>query len=153
MNMSDVPDVRLAHVGLTVSDIERSLTFWKEGLGLELIVRQEKRGGYMETVTGVPDAHVLQAHLQFPGATTRVELLQYLEPEGLSITVHPPVVGTGHVAIRCSDLDATLTRLVEHGGRPFSEPVLIDTGANKGCRAVYVGDPDGHIAELVQLPA
>ena len=34
------------------------------------------------------------------------------------------------------------------GGRPVSEPVYIDGGANAGGRAVYVRDPDGHTVEL-----
>ncbi|HTW98629.1 MAG TPA: VOC family protein [Acidimicrobiales bacterium] len=153
MTTTTTLDVHLAHVGFTVSNLERSLQFWQEGLGLELVLLQEKQGGYLEQITAEPGAHALQAHLQFPGSNLRIELLQYLKPPGTRIVARPPDVGTGHVAILCTDLDATLARLAQHGGRPFGSPVLIDTGLNKGSRAVYVRDPDDHIAELVQRPA
>ena len=52
----------------------------------------------------------------------------------------------------CDDLDAMLARLVAAGGRPVSDPVPVDTGANAGGRAVYVRDPDGHTVELFTPP-
>jgi hypothetical protein len=41
---------------------------------------------------------------------------------------------------------------VQAGGRPFTGPVAVDTGANRGGRALYVRDPDGHVVELFQPP-
>ena len=68
------------HVGLTVSDIDRSLAFWHDALGLELVARQSQERGYIEEVTREVDAHVLQAHLRFSGSDCFVELLQYVTP-------------------------------------------------------------------------
>jgi catechol 2,3-dioxygenase-like lactoylglutathione lyase family enzyme len=146
------PSLVFHHAGLTVSDLERSLNFWRDGLGLEVLLMQEKRGGYIEAITGEPGASVRQAHLQDPGSRVRVELLQYLAPPGRPHEPRPRDPGTGHVGFVCSDLAGLLDRLIAHGGKPVSAPVLVDTGANAGLLAVYVRDPDGHIVELDQPP-
>jgi catechol 2,3-dioxygenase-like lactoylglutathione lyase family enzyme len=54
--------------------------------------------------------------------------------------------------VACDDLDALLERLVAAGGEAVSEPVVVDSGANAGSRAVYVRDPDGHTVELFTPP-
>jgi catechol 2,3-dioxygenase-like lactoylglutathione lyase family enzyme len=71
------------HVGLTVSDLDRFLLFWRDGLGLEVACSQEIEGGYVAVVTGETEAHVRQAHLRFPNEeAANVELLQYLSLSG-----------------------------------------------------------------------
>jgi catechol 2,3-dioxygenase-like lactoylglutathione lyase family enzyme len=144
--------IRFFHSGLTVADLERSVRFWRDGLGLVVDIEQERRGGYIEAVTKEPGAYVRQAHLQDPGSPARIELLQYVEPEGEPVRPRPRDPGTGHVAFVCADIDAVLRRVVEAGGVPFGDVIDVDAGAHKGARAVYVRDPDGHILELVQLP-
>jgi len=62
----------LAHTGFTVRDLERSLAFYRDALGMEVVFEQEKRGGYLAEIVGYPDAHVRMAHLQFPGGGHRV---------------------------------------------------------------------------------
>ena len=89
------------------------------------------------------------AHVAFGGEGPRVELFEFRSPRGGGhVTGRPADVGFAHVCVTCDDLDAMLERLVAAGGRPVSEPVYIDGGANAGGRAVYVRDPDGHTVEL-----
>lgn len=145
----DAP-VRFRHVGLTVDDLEASLRFWRDGLGLELVFTQEMRGGYMDAITLQDGVEVRQAHLRFPGSSAWVELLEYVSPPGREIVARPRDRGTGHLAVTCADLAETLARLCRHGGEPFGEPVRIDRGANRGALVVYLRDPDQHIVELVQ---
>lgn len=141
------------HVGLTVGDIERSLGFWRDAMGLVLVARQEAQGGYLEKITGEPGAHTLQAHLQFPGSDAFVELLQYVAPAGQQIQLRPRDPGSAHIAVTCRDVGALLEKLVGAGGVPFGEPVVLDHGVNRGAVAVYLRDPDQHIVELVQPAA
>jgi glyoxylase I family protein len=138
------------HVGLTVSDIDRSLAFWHDALGLELVARQSQERGYIEEVTREVDAHVLQAHLRFSGSDCFVELLQYVTPAGDLVKLFPRNPGGSHVAVTCADLVALLERLESAGGERFGDPVTVDRGINKGALVVYLRDPDQHIVELVQ---
>lgn len=140
------------HAGLTVRDIDRSLRFWVDGLGLEIVAEQDQRAAYLARVTGEPGAHTRQALLRFPGGEAQIELLQYVEPEGTPVVLRPRDPGGGHVAVTCSLLDPLVTRLLAHGGRPQGERVELDSGINRGAVAVYIRDPDDHIVEIVQPP-
>lgn len=139
------------HTGLTVSSLERSLAFYRDALGLEVVLQQEKAGGYLAEITGYPEAHVRMAHLLSP-AGQRLELFEYVEPRGAATPGEPKDVGLTHVCFLVEDVHAAHARLVAAGARPFSEPIAVDTGANAGAWGVYVRDPDGIVLELFQPP-
>jgi catechol 2,3-dioxygenase-like lactoylglutathione lyase family enzyme len=141
------------HTGLTVADMDRSLRFWRDAMGMEVVFQQEKAGGYLEAIVGEPGAHVRMTHLAFGGEGPRIELFQYLAPSGGQHRLRPADVGFAHVCVACDDLDERLERLIAAGATPFSKPVEVDTGVNKGGRSVYLRDPDGHVVELERLPA
>lgn len=142
--------MRFHHSGLTVSDLDRSLRFWRDALGLGLEARQERQGGYVETITGEPGAHMLQAHLRAPDSDLRVELVQYLAPKGRRLKGRPRDAGHAHVAILCDESERLVERLVSAGGVVLGRPITIDAGVNAGLTAVYVADPDGHVIELLR---
>jgi catechol 2,3-dioxygenase-like lactoylglutathione lyase family enzyme len=142
----------LAHTGLTVRDLDRSLAFYRDVLGMEVVFEQEKRGGYLAEIVGYPNAHVRMAHLQFPGGGHRVELFEYLQPTPQGEPGEPRDVGITHVCLAVDDIDVVFGRVVAAGASPVSAPVLVDTGANAGGRGVYVRDPDGTLLELFQPP-
>ena len=143
----------LHHTGLTVSDLDRSLRFWRDAMGMRVLFQQEKKGGYLETIVGEPGAHVRMAHLAFDGEGTRIELFEYLSPAGGRHAQRPADVGFAHVCVACDDIEERLERLVAAGGAAITGPVTIDTGANAGGRGLYLRDPDGHVVELFERPA
>ena len=53
----------LHHTCYTVSSLDRSLAFYRDALGCEVLATQEKQGGYLAAIVGYPDAHVRMAHL------------------------------------------------------------------------------------------
>jgi catechol 2,3-dioxygenase-like lactoylglutathione lyase family enzyme len=119
---------------------------------MEVVFEQEKRGGYLAAIVGYPDAHVRMAHLAFPGDAHRLELFEYVEPEPRGEPGEPRDVGITHLCLRVDDIDALAERLRAAGAAFFSQPVLVDTGANAGGRGVYLRDPDGVVLELFQPP-
>ena len=140
------------HVGLTVSSLDRSLVFYRDAVGLEVVLEQEKDGGYLSAITRYPGAHVRMAQLEGNGGS-RIELFEYLEPQGHAAPHEPADVGITHVCLLVDDIQDARRRLVGAGAEPFSTPVPIDTGANAGGWALYVRDPDGIVLELFQPPA
>ena len=142
----------LAHTGFTVRDLDRSLAFYRDLLGMEVAFEQEQRGGYLAAIVGYPGAHVRMAHLAFPGGGHRIELFQYVEPAPRGEASEPRDVGITHVCLAVDDIDAVFGRVVEACATAVSDPVLVDTGANAGGRGVYVRDPDGIVVELFQPP-
>jgi catechol 2,3-dioxygenase-like lactoylglutathione lyase family enzyme len=142
----------LLHTGLTVRDLARSLAFYRDTLGMETVFEQEKEGGYLADIVGYPDAHVRMAQLAFPGDPQRLELFQYLTPEPSGDAGQPCDVGITHVCLLIDDIGSLYERLRAAGVAFYSEPVLVDTGANAGGLGVYLRDPDGITLELFQRP-
>src|SRR5207245_1803245 len=75
------------HTGLTVSDLDRSIAFYRDLLGLELVTQWESAQPYLRTVVGFPEAELRIALLRLPGAAAGVsghhlELLEYRAPRG-----------------------------------------------------------------------
>jgi catechol 2,3-dioxygenase-like lactoylglutathione lyase family enzyme len=142
------------HTGYTISDLDRSLHFYRDLLGLEVIATQEKLGGYLAAIVGYPDAHVRMAHLRVPGSAHVVELFEYLAPPGARPgRIEPRVVGASHQCLLVDDLPAAYERLRAAGVDTFvSGPVEVDTGINRGGYGLYVRDPDGIPVELFQPP-
>ena len=142
----------LLHTGMTVRDLDASLRFYRDLLGMEIVFEQEKQGGYLAAIVGYPNAHARMAHLAFPGDSHRIELFQYLEPTPTGEPVEPRHLGITHVCLVVPDIHELHGRLRESGVDFYSEPVPIDTGANAGGFGLYLRDPDGITLELFQRP-
>ena len=144
---------RIHHTGYTVSDLDRSVAFYRDLLGCEVIATQEKEGGYLAAIVGYPDAHVRMAHLRLPGGDHVIELFEYLAPPGGSADVEPRNVGASHLCLLTDDLAGLHERLLAEGVSLVSPPVEVDTGINAGGYGLYLRDPDGIMVELFQPPA
>jgi catechol 2,3-dioxygenase-like lactoylglutathione lyase family enzyme len=140
------------HIGLTVTDIERSIEFYTSVLECSIVMRQEKEGGYLAAIVGYPGAHVLMTHLQPPGGGPRIELFQYLVPESADRDLEPRNVGNAHICFVVEDLAGLYEKLVAKGINTISPPIEVDTGVNTGGSSLYLYDPDGITLELFQRP-
>lgn len=144
----------LHHTGLTVSNLERSLAFYRDLLGCEVIATQEKSGGYLAAIVGYPDAHVRMAHLRASASDHILELFEYVTPAPGRPEIEPRNIGSAHVSFVVSGLWGVYERLLAAGVSSFvSPPVDVDTGVNAGGRALYLRDPDRIIVELFELPS
>ena len=140
------------HTGITVSNLERSLAFWRDVLGFELSHTAHQKGELANEITGVERAEIKLAVLKTPGGH-KIELLQYLAPpDSRSASLRPCDVGFVHVALLIDDLDAVLERIAAFGWKPAGKPQILKSGPNTGKRVVYVRDPDGTTIEFMQVP-
>jgi glyoxylase I family protein len=139
------------HTGITVSNLERSLAFWRDVLGFELSHRPHQTGDLASEITGVARAEISIAVLK--GYGHKIELLEYLAPaERKQIHLRPCDVGSVHVAFTVDNLDAILNTIAASGWKAAGKPQTITVGPNTGKRVVYVRDPDGTTIEFMQLP-
>ena len=143
----------LHHTGYTVSDLDRSVAFYRDVLGCEVIATQEKEGGYLAAIVGYPGAHVRMAHLRVPEDGHAIELFEYMSPTGTRPPLELCNVGTSHLCFIVDDLPSVYAELRERGVDFVSPPVTVDTGVNRGGYGVYLRDPDGITIELFQPPA
>jgi catechol 2,3-dioxygenase-like lactoylglutathione lyase family enzyme len=141
----------VAHTGMTVRDLDASITFWCDVLGFTLQHRLELSGEFAEQVTGVDDAHFMLAVLA--GGGHHIELLQYLRPAVRAhVCPRPCDVGSFHVAVNVGDLDAVAEACAQHGWTLAGEPQTGVEGPLAGSRFAYLRDRDGSIVELIQNP-
>ncbi len=152
MNGSPFNILAADHTGITVTNLERSLAFWRDVLGFELSHRPHQTGQLASEITGVPGAEISIAVLK--GYGHKIELLEYLAPADRKRVVPQPCdVGSVHVAFVVDDLDALLTTIEGSGWKAAGEPQTLSAGPNAGKRVIYVRDPDGTTIEFMERPA
>jgi glyoxylase I family protein len=141
------------HIGITVSNLERSLAFWRDVLGFELSHTAHQMGEMAREITGVAGAEIKLAVVKAPGGR-KIELLEYLGPADRKqhVNLRPCDVGSVHVALIVDDLDAVLSAINASGWKATGEPQTLQSGPNAGKRVVYARDPDGTTIEFMQQP-
>ena len=141
-----------AHTGVTVSNIDRSIAFYRDVLGFEVTEKINCRGELFEQVTGVPEAEIIIAYVKAPGHT--LELLQYTGPgDRVRCTAQPCDPGALHLAFRVRNIEAVIAAVRQAGVTPVS-PVIpeVADGPAKGLKAIYTSDPDGIVIEFMEDP-
>jgi lactoylglutathione lyase len=144
------------HVSFTVSNLEASVKWYTEVLGLEYFRGQEQHNEYTSRLVGYPDAHLKVAQLRVPGQTIpisrhHIELVEYVHPRGEDIPLDTNRTGVGHWAFIVDDIHKEFDRLSALGVKFKAEkPVAIEQGVNKGGYTIYFTDPDGITLELLQ---
>ena len=139
------------HIGITVSDLGRSIPFYRDLLGFKVAYeRGEVTAEYMPRLVGIPGARLKIAGLDIPGL--HLDLIEYIQPKGAPTAGPPNDVGNVHIGFTVDDMWAAYNALVAAGVRFMSEPVSPTIGPNKGGWAVYFVDPDGVTLEMIQKP-
>jgi lactoylglutathione lyase len=143
------------HAGITVFALDRSLEFYCDLLGLELLWRRLYEEPEIMRIVGVPEATGLEiAMLRVPGSELEVELIEYRGCERHSGSSRPCDFGTGHFCVFVTGIEALYAELAARGVRFRSEgPVEMTAGANAGGKSLYALDPDGYVFELHERPA
>ena len=150
--MAAVTVVGAHHTGFSVSSLDRSLAFYVDLLGCEVLWRREITPRWFQEIVGVPDCLVKRAQLRIPGSGHVLELLEYATPRGTAVDSAPNNPGVPHLCLLVDDLVAAHRELQARGVRFRSRPVPITDGAGAGGQALYLLDPDGIIVELYQPP-
>jgi catechol 2,3-dioxygenase-like lactoylglutathione lyase family enzyme len=139
------------HVSVTAADLDRSLGFYADVVGLQLLGRGETDAEHVRLQTGFPDLRLRWAELSF-GRGQVLELFEYLTPRGTPLHARTCDPGCVHFALEVDDLERLYERLVTAGVRTRSKPVSIATGNWQGAKALYALDPDGVTVEFVEAP-
>lgn len=145
-----LPVSGIDHVGITVRELERSLAFYRDLLGLRVIeISGDQDVG---EIVGIPGARVKIADLD-AGDGRVLELIEYVAGRGDDVLQRPNAAGCPHMALGVHDISQVLRRLAKAGHHADGELTTI-TGAIafEGATVVYLRDPDGAIIELVQRP-
>ncbi|WP_063398715.1 lactoylglutathione lyase [Prochlorococcus sp. MIT 1303] len=126
--------MRMLHTMLRVGDLDRSLRFYTEVLGMHLLRRKEYPSGRFT--------------LAFVGYgeesdTTVLELTHNWDQNHYELGE-----GYGHIALGVEDIQSTCLAISKRGGRVVREPGPMQHGSTV---IAFVEDPDGYKVELIQL--
>ncbi len=142
------------HVGLVVSDIERSIRFYCDFLGLKLRSKPRVAGGpgtATGTITGFRDASIKIAEVEL-NENCYLELHQWLFPEGKKdLNIQRCDVGSAHVSFIVDDVMKTYNELVAKGVRFVNPPVKPSAATSGIVAASYFLDPDGNTLAMYEL--
>jgi glyoxylase I family protein len=142
----------LDHISVTVSDLDRSLTFYRDLLGLREVERHLLEGETISKMAGKSDVVLQVVRLAAPDTPgILLDLQQYISPEGgvsdatLGDTAH------AHFCFGVPDVWAAYRELSAKGVAFVSEPVSFDLDWAI-LHVVFFKDPDGFVLELVESP-
>jgi catechol 2,3-dioxygenase-like lactoylglutathione lyase family enzyme len=151
----------LDSTALTVGDMERSLRFYRDLLGLEVVdvkgagsdwepAEQARWHAYHEVVCGIPGAQIQAVFLRAPDGT-HLELIEYRQPK------LPPAprrsiaeAGVAIVPFACTDSPAVVEKLRQAGVEVIADPVryVLDGVTSY---TTYLWDPDGNALCLFEV--
>lgn len=139
---------RVSHVGVCVAELERSLAFYRDGLGFRERRRLEVSGEETETLLGVGGVDLVAVFLERDGV--QLELLHYRSPGHRGAGEPRPMnaLGLTHLSLAVDDLDAVVATL-EHAGARVLRATRVHN-PELGANAIFVTDPDGTRIELVE---
>ena len=142
-------------IGITVSDLDRSVEFYSNVLHFEKVSEFEAAGDAFEHWKGVFGLRLRVARLRL--GNEQIELTEYLTPRGAAV---PPDSRSNdrwfqHIAIIVKDMSRAYDWLRAHKVRHASTGPqrLPDWNRNAGgIQAFYFMDPDGHVLEILSFP-
>lgn len=136
-------DLRAHHVGITVSDLDRSVEFYGDVLGFDVLERFTVSGDAFSTAVDVDGATGRFAHLDADGV--RVELVEY-DPQGEDVpteTVNQS--GAKHLGFAVDDVDSFYDDLPSDV-ETLSEPKTTESGT----RICFFRDPESNLVEVIE---
>ena len=137
------------HTGFVVRDLDASVHFYRDIVGLEIVRTMEREGAPISQVIGYENTHVKGTILS-TGDGHSLELIQYINPAASERpTDERNVLGASHLAFNVDDIEKTFERLVSNGARRLNPPATMQPGR----KACYMQDPDGNWIELIEASA
>jgi catechol 2,3-dioxygenase-like lactoylglutathione lyase family enzyme len=146
-----------SHVGVHVTDLERSLGFYRDRLGFEVVEVTRVDSPHAGQILGRDGAEGDRALLRLPWSPAYLELLQYDDSvQGKPVDPLHGNVGTFHLAFYTHDIDSLWTSIKEGGSELQSSDgaiTSIEGGVFDGGKVIYATDPDGIRVEFLSGPA
>jgi lactoylglutathione lyase len=142
-----------SHVGICVSDLERSLRFYCEGLGFELVESYTVGTEFGRLMEVQGDITLQSRFITRDGV--KLELLRFDSPGFQGPATRRPMnqLGLTHLSVRVADVDATVARVRELGGSVLDHTrSKLEGPDGSGSDFIYCTDPDGVRIELMRLP-
>ena len=145
---------RIYHVGLTVSDLNRSIAFYRDVLGLKFQGEIFMEGEETDKMFQKKNCKARVAYLNGSEniETPPVELIQFVDNDFKKVQSNLFETSISELCFYTDDIDSVYRTLIENHVECLSEPQYFDFRADGfgESRAFYFRDPDGIILEMMQ---
>lgn len=135
------------HVGVVISNIEKSLKFYQGLLGFEIKVEALEVGLFINKILGRNKVQVKTIKMASADGGAMIELLHFDNPRGMINTTSLFGVGITHFALTVDDLSALYKKMKSEGVEFISPPQVSDDGK---ALVAFCLDPDSNYIELVE---
>ena len=140
-----IKDVR--HMGIVVSDMEKSLKFYRDLLGLKVKSLVDEEGEFLDNMLAHENVKNKVAKLYAKNGNALVELIDS-KSYGNKKDRDFFTIGASHFALTVDDLDETYDYLIKNGVKFTAPPQQSPDGFVK---VTFCEDPDGTLIELVEV--
>jgi lactoylglutathione lyase len=138
------------HFSFTVSNLNDSLFFFCDLLGLKATPVMEVDNEDVQKIVGIPGAHLRLSLVQVPD-NKNIELIEYVKPKGKKLALKTCNPGVAHLAFVVDDIQKMYKDLSKKGVKFNNPPVLVPGNDGKGRWAVcYLKGPDDITIELIE---
>jgi len=138
----------LYHIGLTVENLEESVAFYRDVVGLEEIPSSSDldiSGEWFDQLTENHGAKLRVSHLDLEGV--QLQLVEYRAAGGERLPLHHKMIGNPHLCINKTQINEHHAKLVADG-RFKTSPIV--TIGETSIRSFYVTDPNGVLVEFIE---
>lgn len=137
----------IRHVGLVVSNLDKSLMFYRDLLGLKIQGTTSEEGDFISSITSIDNVILNTIKLSADDNSTRIELIELLSEIPASNNVQLSTRGFTHIALTVLNLDELYTKLQNQGIEFTCKPKISPNGKLK---ITFCRDFEGNFLELTQ---
>ncbi len=142
---------RVHHVKYTISDLDRSISFYRDMLGFELTYEAERENlASYDTIMDMKDVKVRVGMMEHPPTGFVVGLVQFQNPAPVARELRNTYIGASSLALQVESAEAEYRRLTDAGVVSMSPPTEIVREGRTAAIAFYILDPDAIPIELWQ---
>ena len=137
----------IRHTGVVVSDVDKSLHFYKDLLGFKVVKDNSEPSKFMDLILSLENTVVRTIKMEAPDGNL-IELLHFKshpkKPRNIDITE----LGYSHIALTIGNLEKEYERLLGDGVIFNASP---ETSPDNYAKVAFCRDPDGAWIELVEV--
>lgn len=139
----------ICHINIVVSDMDRSLQFYRDLLGLSVKIDKHIGSPNFSKGAGLENVKARIVMLKANTENTLIELFQYDQPKSPNIGTNPTnTIPLSHIAFKVKDVRTYYNALKSKGVEFIAEPQMLTDGV----WFCYFRDPDGALLELIEFP-
>lgn len=138
----------IRHMGIVVSNMDKSLYFYRDLLGLNIVADANESANYIDKMLRLKNVKVHTIKMSSDHGKSLVELLHFKSHGAKNRNIKPFSLGPTHIAFEVYNLDKEYNKL-KKAGVVFNAPPQYSP--NGHVKVTFCKDPDNTLIEMVEI--